>query len=120
VPEPVKSERLARLFALSEQILGAHLGSLVGTTQRVLIEGLDKECGALWSGRTERNEIVHVAGAERLELAGELVDIAVTRSNRHSLQGELTPTALTAARPRAAAGVPSRRKLPLVASAGGS
>ena len=49
------SATLARLFALSEDLLGQHLGSLVGTTQRVLIEGLDKERGELWSGRTDRH-----------------------------------------------------------------
>ena len=35
--------------------------TLVGTTQRVLIEGPDKDSGLLWTGRSERNEIVHVA-----------------------------------------------------------
>ncbi|MFS8071982.1 MAG: tRNA (N6-isopentenyl adenosine(37)-C2)-methylthiotransferase MiaB, partial [Byssovorax sp.] len=90
VTEVVKSERLARLFALSEDLLGQHLGSLVGTTQRVLVEGLDKERGELWSGRTDRHEIVHISGAAGLELAGDVVDAEVIRSNKHSLQGELT------------------------------
>jgi tRNA-2-methylthio-N6-dimethylallyladenosine synthase len=118
VPESVKSERLSRLFALSEEILGDHLAGLVGTRQQVLIEGLDKESGALWSGRTERNEIVHVHGAERLDLAGEIVEAGITRHNRHSLQGELTFAARAAARPRAAAKGPARRSLPIVITDG--
>jgi tRNA-2-methylthio-N6-dimethylallyladenosine synthase len=109
VSEVDKSARLARLFALSEELQGAHLEGLVGTRQRVLVEGLDKESrkekenegGPLWSGRTERNEIVHVALATDLELKGEIVEVTVTRCNRHSLQGELTEAARAAARPRA-------------------
>jgi tRNA-2-methylthio-N6-dimethylallyladenosine synthase len=118
VTEAVKSARLARLFALSEALLGEHLASLAGSAQRVLIEGLDKETGGLWSGRTERNEIVHVTGAADRELAGEVVQVTVTRSNKHSLQGELTEAARAAARPREAIGRPPRRSLPLVAVEG--
>ena len=42
VGESVKSERLARLFELSEAMGAAHLSSLVGTRQRVLVEGASK------------------------------------------------------------------------------
>ncbi|APR85253.1 tRNA-i(6)A37 methylthiotransferase [Minicystis rosea] len=115
VPEAVKSERLARLFALSESLLGAHLGTLVGTTQRVLVEGPDKDSGSLWTGRTERNEIVHVAGASDRDLQGELVEVEIVRQNKHSLQGELAPASRGAGRPRVAV-KPERRSLPLVAS----
>jgi tRNA-2-methylthio-N6-dimethylallyladenosine synthase len=45
VPEEVKSERLARLFELAERLLGEHLSGLVGSMQRVLIEGRDKGKG---------------------------------------------------------------------------
>ena len=120
VTEAVKSERLARLFALSEDLLGQHLGSLVGTTQRVLVEGLDKERGELWSGRTDRHEIVHIGGAAGLDLAGDVVLADVIRSNKHSLQGELTAASRAAARPRVAPAAPARRSLPLVASAEGA
>lgn len=118
VPEAEKSERLMRLFALSEELLGDHLSTLVGTTQRVLIEGLDKESGLRWSGRTERNEIVHVAGAEDRELAGEIVEVAIVRSNKHSLQGELGEAARALARRRAAKVVMPRRSLPIAPSGG--
>ncbi len=99
VPEEVKSERLARLFERSEALLGAHLGGLVGTRQRVLIEGRDKGKGLFWSGRSERNEIVHVAGAQELDLLGEVVEARVVRSNKHSLEGELTEDSRARARP---------------------
>ena len=120
VTEAMKSERLARLFALSEDLLGQHLAGLVGTTQRVLVEGLDKERGELWSGRTDRHEIVHIGGAAGLDLAGDVVLAEITRSNKHSLQGELTASARASARPRVAPTAPARRSLPLVASAEGA
>src|SRR6185369_14996268 len=97
------------------ELLGEHLAGLVGTTQRVLVEGLDKDSGALWSGRTERNEIVHVAGAADRDLAGAIVEAAIVRHNKHSLQGELTPDARAAAPPRAPAPKAARRSLPIVA-----
>jgi tRNA-2-methylthio-N6-dimethylallyladenosine synthase len=118
VPESVKSERLARLFAVSEELLSAHLEGLVGTTQQVLIEGADTRhtAGTVWSGRTERNEIVHVAGAADHALAGQIVEVVVVRHNKHSLQGELTEGArasLPLARDRATGTSPLRRSLPI-------
>ena len=118
VPEVVKSERLARLFAESEALLGAHLARLVGSTQRVLVEGLDKEAGELWSGRSAQNEIVHIVNASDLGLRGEIVEVRVMRSNKHSLQGELTTEARASARPRAPQDKPTRRSLPIVAAEG--
>lgn len=120
VTEAVKSERLARLFELSERLLGDHLTSLVGTTSRVLVEGLDKERGELWSGRTDRHEIVHIAGAAGLDLAGDVVAANIVRSNKHSLQGELTAESRASARPRTAPSTSARRSLPLLAHAAGT
>jgi tRNA-2-methylthio-N6-dimethylallyladenosine synthase len=113
VPEAVKSARLARLFEASEDLLARHLESLVGTSQRVLVEGLDRDAGLRWSGRTERNEIVHIAGAADRDLLGEIVDVAIVRHNKHSLQGELGEAARASARPRTTPR-PARRSLPIV------
>jgi tRNA-2-methylthio-N6-dimethylallyladenosine synthase len=126
VPEAVKSERLARLFEVSEELLGAYLRSLEGTTQRVLVEGPGKEGATAWTGRSERNEIVHVAGADDLDLLGEIVDVHITRANKHSVQGEPTPESRARARTRAIpAATPAvrpaatlKKSLPII-SAGG-
>ncbi|MGH7271920.1 MAG: tRNA (N6-isopentenyl adenosine(37)-C2)-methylthiotransferase MiaB [Polyangiaceae bacterium] len=95
VAEDVKSERLARLFETAEEIGGAHLRSLVGTKQTVLVEGASKsEKGDLSrgrvQGRTDRSEIVHIAAPGAASLVGRAVEVEVTRANRHSLAGELT------------------------------
>ena len=95
VPEAVKSERLARLFELSEALGAAHLTSLVGTRQKVLVEGASKsEKGDLTrdrvQGRTERSEIVHIDAPGAARLVGHVVEVEISRANRHSLAGVLT------------------------------
>jgi tRNA-2-methylthio-N6-dimethylallyladenosine synthase len=113
VPEAVKSERLARLFEVSEAQGRAHLTSLVGTRQRVLIEGASPVAGAggpLVSGRTQRNEIVHLDAPEGRGSAGRLVDVEIVRANKHSLAGRWTAEALEALPVTTR---PARRALPL-------
>jgi tRNA-2-methylthio-N6-dimethylallyladenosine synthase len=114
VSEEDKSDRLARLFELAEEQTRTHLGTLVGTRQRVLVEGPSKAPGKV-EGRTERNEIVHVDVVPDRALVGELVEVAVTRANKHSLFGAPTDEAL-AALPRRADKTPERKRrvLPLV------
>jgi tRNA-2-methylthio-N6-dimethylallyladenosine synthase len=92
VPEETKAERLARLFALADAIASAHLKSLVGTKQSVLVEGAGKaEKGDLSrdrvQGRTDRNEIVHIDVPGAAALVGTLVEVEIVRANRHSLVG---------------------------------
>ena len=111
VPEGVKSERLARLFEVSHEIGAAHLASLVGTRQHVLVEGPSKsEKGdrvrGLLQGRTERSEIVHFEGGAA-SLVGQVVEVVISRANAHSLTG--TPTEAVGTRPPDA-----RRALPVV------
>jgi tRNA-2-methylthio-N6-dimethylallyladenosine synthase len=89
VPDEVKDERLARLFEVAHELQTKHLGSLVGTTQRVLVEGRSKG-GETFSGRTERNEIVHVEAGEGVDPAGHLVEVEILEPYRHSLRGRMT------------------------------
>ena len=113
VPEEVKSDRLDRLFELTDQLSSLHLSRLVGTRQRVLVEGASKsEKGSLAAdrvqGRTERNEIVHLAHPGAAGLIGSIVDVTIVRANKHSLLGSLDET------PRSAR--PISRRLPVVQS----
>jgi tRNA-2-methylthio-N6-dimethylallyladenosine synthase len=111
VPEEVKAERLARLFELAEVQTRAHLATLVGTRQRVLVEGASKAPGKV-TGRTERNEIVHLDAPEGRDLVGALVDVEITQAFKHSLHGTVDAVAL-AALPERAQGAgqrPERRR----------
>jgi tRNA-2-methylthio-N6-dimethylallyladenosine synthase len=121
VSEEEKSERLAQLFELSEGQRAAHLAQLVGSTQQVLVEGPGERGG--YTGRTERNEIVHLEAAR--DVTGELVEVTVAEAFKHSLRGAPTdpvlvrqdgPTAdaARAPEPLAAARRGSLRTLPLL------
>jgi tRNA-2-methylthio-N6-dimethylallyladenosine synthase len=82
--------KLARLQAL-QAALNANVAriseSMVGTVQRVLVEGPSRRDPAELMGRTENNRIVNFAGAERL--VGRMVDLRVTHALPHSLRGEV-------------------------------
>ena len=84
VPEQAKAERLAEAFAVSDEIRTRHLGSLKGREVRVLVEGRGED--GRWTGRTERNEIVHFESPD--EAVGEIVPIRVVSPFKHSLLGQ--------------------------------
>ncbi|MDH3622434.1 MAG: tRNA (N6-isopentenyl adenosine(37)-C2)-methylthiotransferase MiaB [Myxococcales bacterium] len=90
VPEPVKDERLARLFAVVGTQQRAHLESLVGTDQRVLVEGRSPGDSGRFAGRTARNEIVHFVAPKGYDPTGELVAVTIDAPFRHSLSGFMT------------------------------
>jgi tRNA-2-methylthio-N6-dimethylallyladenosine synthase len=83
VPEADKDRRLAALFELSESIRGRHLSGRVGQVERVLVEGQGAD-GA-YSGRTERNEIVHFGCVTNP--IGQLTPVRIERALKHSLVG---------------------------------
>ena len=86
LPEDVKDARLAALLALGNAQTEAHLASLVGTTQRVLVTGRSRT-NETFEGRTEANEIVHITGAPTI---GDLVEVEITERFKHSLAAEMT------------------------------
>jgi len=116
VPEETKADRLARLFEVSEGQLRAHLQTLAGTTQRVLVEGRSErnEEAPRFEGRTERNEIVHIEDAAGFDLVGREVEVRVTRANKHSLAGLLTEAAQASLPAAPKTIVPRTRSLPIV------
>jgi hypothetical protein len=72
----------------------------------VLVEGASKAQGKV-TGRTERNEIVHLEAPENRVLIGALVVAEITQAFKHSLAGTLDPDTI-AALPALADGGPSR------------
>jgi tRNA-2-methylthio-N6-dimethylallyladenosine synthase len=86
-PDEVKHERLSRLqgrIAGHAQRISA---DMVGTTQRVLVEGASRRNAAELSGRTANNRMVSFAGSP--DLTGRLVEVTVTAALAHSLRGEV-------------------------------
>ena len=87
VAESVKDERLARLFTLVEAQQKSHLTSLVGRDLTVLVEGRSPGDSGRFTGRSERNEIIHLVAPEDCDVTGELVTVTIDEAFRHSLSG---------------------------------
>ena len=85
-PEVAKN-RLERLQAQLQRQAEAIGATMVGTVQRVLVEGVSKKDARELSGRTDNNRVVNFAGNPRL--IGTLVDVTITSALPHSLRGEI-------------------------------
>ncbi len=86
-PHAVKLARLQRLQARLHEIAQEYSRALVGTRQRVLVEGRSKKDGNELAGRTECNRVVNFAGHPRL--VGRFADVEITRALPHSLRGAI-------------------------------
>ncbi len=88
VPHEVKQQRLARLQERLNQIAMEISREMVGTVQRVLVEGASRKDPATQvAGRTENNRVVNFDGT--LSLTGEFVDVEITEALPNSLRGRL-------------------------------
>ncbi|MGH9458699.1 MAG: tRNA (N6-isopentenyl adenosine(37)-C2)-methylthiotransferase MiaB [Thermoanaerobaculia bacterium] len=91
LPDPVDPEvareRLARVFALQEEIERATLESYVGRVLPVLLEGPSARSPEVLSGKTEHNWTVNFV-SPRPARVGELVPVRIDRALHHSLRGE--------------------------------
>lgn len=120
VPEEVKSERLARLFELADELQQRHLSRLVGSRALVLVEGPAKS-GAdthRYSGRSERHEIVHLDAPAGADPTGELIAVQITEAYKRSLLGVPLAALCSSATPSVPR-APQRRaavRLPVMAS----
>jgi len=86
-PHAVKLARLQRLQLQLESQAQAISTTLVGTVQRVLVEGAAKKNALELCGRADNNRVVNFAGNPRL--AGRFVDVTITAARPHSLRGEI-------------------------------
>ncbi len=86
-PMTVKKQRLARLQETINGFASEISESMVGSTQRVLIEGTSKKDENELSGRTENNRVVNFPGNSRL--IGQFVDLTISDAYRNSLRGEI-------------------------------
>ena len=82
-----KLERLQRLQAQLEAQARAVSERMVGSTQRVLVEGPSKKNPAELAGRTGNNRVVNFPGGPGLHHS--FVDLRITAALTHSLRGEL-------------------------------
>jgi tRNA-2-methylthio-N6-dimethylallyladenosine synthase len=85
-PQAVKLERLQRLQAVIEANARRISEGMVGTVQRLLVEGQSRRDADELAGRTGNNRVVNFAGPRRL--VGQFVDVRITAALPHSLRGE--------------------------------
>ena len=86
-PAEVKLERLQRLQQRIDALAQEVSQAMVGSVQRVLVEGLSKKDERELAGRTDNNRIVNFEGQTRL--TGRFVDVRITAALPHSLRGEI-------------------------------
>jgi len=87
VSKEQKNERLQRLQAVLDSQQREASAAMVGTTQRVLVEGFSKRSQAELAGRTGNNRIVNFAGPQAL--IETFAEVRITAVVSHSLRGEL-------------------------------
>jgi tRNA-2-methylthio-N6-dimethylallyladenosine synthase len=86
-PQPLKLERLMRLQKRIEELAQAVSQGMVGSVQRVLVEGTSRKDEHELAGRTDNNRIVNFEGNPRL--IHRFVDVRITAALPHSLRGEI-------------------------------
>jgi tRNA-2-methylthio-N6-dimethylallyladenosine synthase len=86
-PQEVKLKRLQHLQAVIEDNARRISASLVGTAQRILVEGPSRKDASELMGRTECNRIVNFKGQPRL--IGQMIDVTISEAFPHSLRAEV-------------------------------
>ena len=86
-PQDVKLARLSRVQKRIDALAQAVSEGMVGSVQRVLVEGLSKKDPGELAGRTDNNRVVNFRGAPRL--VGQFAEVRITGALPHSLRGEV-------------------------------
>lgn len=90
ISEEEKKARLARLQQRINHQAMQFSRAMLGTEQRVLVEGPSKKDIMELTGRTENNRIVNFQGTP--DMIGKFVDIKITDVYTNSLRGEVVRT----------------------------
>jgi tRNA-2-methylthio-N6-dimethylallyladenosine synthase len=90
-PQEVKLERLQRLQTLINKQAAEVAQNMVGTTQRILVEGHAKRDVTELMGKTENNRAVNFVGPERL--MGQMIDVVITEARANTFRAEVKQSA---------------------------
>ena len=90
VPEEDKKQRLYILQERINQQATAWSRRMLGTTQRILVEGTSRKSIMELSGRTENNRVVNFEGSP--EMIGKFVDVEIVDVYTNSLRGKIMRT----------------------------
>lgn len=87
ITQPIKLERLQYLQKVLAETSLANSEKMVGTVQKILVEGSSKRNSNELMGKTENYKTVNFEGNPRL--INQFVDVKITKSLANSLRGEL-------------------------------
>jgi len=93
VPMETKKQRLAVLQGRLVQSANEISQSMVGTTQRILVERPSRKDISMMAGRTSNNRVVNFKG--RADLIGNFVDVVIDEALPNSLRGTQITEGLT-------------------------
>ena len=85
VPESVKKKRLTRLQDTINSMSSAISNSMIGSRQRVLVDGYSQKNPKELSGRTENNRVINFPAT--LSYIGGFADVTVSEALPNSLRG---------------------------------
>jgi tRNA-2-methylthio-N6-dimethylallyladenosine synthase len=86
----VKQQRLQRLQSAIVANTKKYNEQMVGSIQRILVEGPSKRDASELQGRTENNRVVNFkVGPDSSRLIGQLIDITITGTSQFSLRGDV-------------------------------
>ena len=87
-PQTTKLARLSRLQAINEVQGDAISRAMLGTVQRVLMDGASRKDANLLAGKTDNNRVVDIAGEQHL--INQFVNVTITDvSNPRRLVGDI-------------------------------
>ena len=90
VPEEDKKQRLYILQERINQQAMAWSRRMLGTVQRILVEGTSRKSIMELTGRTENNRVVNFEGTP--DMIGKFVDVEIMDVYTNSLRGKLVRT----------------------------
>ena len=101
-PSALKLERLQRLQQKNDTQAQIISRGMVGSTQRVLVDGVARRNANELAARTDNNRVVNFAGPHNL--IGRFTEVIITSAMAHTLRGEMVndrifPTKTTAPLP---------------------
>jgi tRNA-2-methylthio-N6-dimethylallyladenosine synthase len=89
-PHEVKLARLQHLQATIDANTRKNSLAMVGSKQKILVEGPSKKNDKELQGRTENNRVVNFDGGQNAaQLIGKIIEINITESQGYTLRGQL-------------------------------
>ena len=90
-PYEIKLKRLHRMQKVLNAQMHAVSNAMIGSTQRVLVEGASRKDALELMGRTDNNRVVNfpVSGNNALRLVGKFVDVVIKGVSHYTLRGEI-------------------------------